>query len=240
MPVLEVALNGSRNHPKVPRTPTELGSDAQDCIQAGASVVHVHAFASGHETLEAGPCAATVRAVHAARPGALVSLTTFAEIEPDPVKRLKLVMSWTEMPDLVTANQGEPGIYEVCEFLLDEGVGIEAGLLSTRDAEAFVASGLAHRCVRVLVEPLDPDPRVAVAHAEAMEKILADARISVGRVFHGDGVASWAVNEKGLLLGYGIRTGLEDTPFLPDGSLAPDNVSLVRAAAAMIERSRRK
>ncbi len=34
------------------------------------------------------------------------------------------------MSDLVTANQGEPGIVELCELLLSRGVGIEAGLLS--------------------------------------------------------------------------------------------------------------
>jgi uncharacterized protein (DUF849 family) len=53
-------------------------------------------------------------------------------------------------------------------------------------------------------------------------------------VHHGDGIASWAVNERALRRGHGMRTGLEDTPVLPDGQLAADNAALVRAAAALM------
>jgi hypothetical protein len=97
-----------------------------------------------------------------------------------------------------------------------------------------VRSGLADRCVRVLVEPLDADPQEAVAHAAAIEEVLVDAGLSLEQVHHGDGLASWAVNERALRRGHGIRTGLEDTTVLPDGRPAPDNATLVRAAAAMI------
>jgi len=113
-------------------------------------------------------------------------------------------------------------------------VGIEAGLLSLADAKAFERSGLAERCVRVLIEPLDADPQEAVAHGAAMEEVLHRAGISLEQVHHGDGLASWAVNERALKRGHGIRTALEDTPVLPDGQLAPDNAALVRIAADMM------
>ncbi|HET7855966.1 MAG TPA: 3-keto-5-aminohexanoate cleavage protein [Gaiellaceae bacterium] len=235
MPLLEVALNGSREHPNAPRTPDELAEATRACVDAGARVLHLHPYdASGRETLAAEPCAAAVQAVAAACPGVPVSLSTSAEIAPDPVRRLELVAGWTLLPELVTANQGETGIVELCEHLIARGVGIEAGLLSAADAEAFASSGLAARCVRALIEPLDADPQDALAHAAAMEQILDDAGISLEQVHHGDGVASWAVNERGLGRGHGIRTGLEDTPVLPDGRLAPDNAALVRAAAALM------
>jgi uncharacterized protein (DUF849 family) len=138
------------------------------------------------------------------------------------------------LPELVTANQGEEDIAELCELLVGRGVGIEAGLLSLDDAQRFVSSGLADRCVRVLVEPLDASADDAVAHAAAMEEVLARAGVELEQVHHGDGIASWAVNKRALARGHGIRTGLEDTPVLPDGRLAPDNAVLVRAAVAMI------
>jgi len=47
------------------------------------------------------------------------------------------------MPDLVTANQGDDGILDVCELLVSRGVGIEAGLLSLGDAQGFVDAGIA-------------------------------------------------------------------------------------------------
>lgn len=134
----------------------------------------------------------------------------------------------------MTANQGEAGIVELCEHLIRRGVGIEAGLLSFADAEAFVRAGVADRCVRVLIEPLDVDPAEAVAHAAAMEQVLAGAGISLEQVHHGDGVASWAVSARALERGHGIRTGLEDTTVLPDGRHATGNGALVRAAAAMM------
>jgi uncharacterized protein (DUF849 family) len=233
-PLLEVALNGSRSdgeHPGVPRTPSQLAEQARAAVDAGARVLHLHPYdGAGKETLAAEPCAAALRAVRAACPDVPVSLSTSAAIEPGPRRRLELIAGWTELPELVTANQGERGIRELCEHLIARGVGIEAGLLSLADAEAFVRSGLASRCVRVLVEPLDAEPEAAVAHAARIEEVIDRAGITLEQVHHGDGVASWAVNSRALARGHGIRTGLEDTPVLPDGRLAADNAALVRAA----------
>jgi len=126
------------------------------------------------------------------------------------------------------------GILELCEHLTARGVGIEAGLLSLDDAQAFVAAGLAERCVRVLLEPLDADPAAAVAHAAAMEQLLADAGIALDQVHHGDGLATWHVMERAIARGHGIRAGLEDTTVLRDGRRAAGNAELVRAAVAML------
>jgi uncharacterized protein (DUF849 family) len=239
---LQVALNGARTsaeHQAVPLTPRALACEARTSVEAGAQVLHIHAYdESGRETLAAVPCAAAVRAIRAACPGVPISLTTSATIEPDSRRRLEFVESWTELPDLVTANQGEDGILSVCELLLAHGVGIEAGLLCPRDARSFVQSGLADRCVRVMIEPLCPDADRAIAEAAEMEDTVFSAGITLEQVHHGEGLASWAVNARGLRRGHGIRTGLEDTTVLPDGTVAPDNAALVRAAAEMIRRLR--
>ena len=235
--MLQAALNGARTddeHPAIPRTADELASAAHAAVDAGADLVHVHAFdESGVETLAGDACGAALRAIRAMCPGVPISLTTSAAIEPDPRRRLALVHGWTELPHLVTANQGEDGIVELCDHLVERGVGIEAGLLGLEDAHRFVRAGIATRCVRVLVEPLDADPGTAVAHAAAMETVLADAGIGLEQVHHGDGIASWAVNRRALERGHGIRTGLEDTTVLPDGRLAADNADLVRAAVRL-------
>lgn len=237
-PLLEVALNGSRptsEHPAIPRTPEELASEARASVHAGAQVVHLHAYdPTGDETLEGAPCSATLRAVRKACSGVPISLTTSATIEPDTKRRFELITGWTELPDVVTANQGEEGILELCEHLIERGVGIEAGLLGVGDAEAFVRAGIADRCVRALVEPLDADPDAAVEHAAAIEDVLVRAGISLEQVHHGDGIASWAVSARAVSRGHGMRTGLEDTTVLPDGRRAADNAALVSVAAAMM------
>ena len=97
--------------------------------------MHVHAFDdAGRETLEGAACAEVLRAIRVQCPATPISLTTSAAIVPDPRERFRIVETWEELPDLATANQGEPGIVELCELLLSRGVGIEAGLLTSEDA----------------------------------------------------------------------------------------------------------
>ena len=236
--VLQAALNGSRDpdeHPAIPRTPEALAREARPAVAAGAEVLHVHVHDSeDRETFEGEPTAQALAAIRAATPGVPISLSTSAEIEADPARRLALVSTWTELPDPVTANQGEPGIVELCEHLIARGVGIEAGLLEAADAEAFVASGLARRCVRAMVEPLEHDIGAALAQAAAIEEIITRAGIGLPQVHHGDQLASWAVNERAVARGHGIRTGLEDTVVLPDSSTPAGNGDLVRAAAQIL------
>jgi len=233
--LLQAALNGNREHPAVPRTPEELAAEARAAVDAGARSLHLHPYDEhGRETLAAEPCAAALRAVRAACPGIPISLSTSAAIEPDPKRRRELIAAWTELPDLVTANQGEEGILELCELLVARGIGIEAGLLSLDDARAFVASGIARRCVRAMVEPLDPDLHHAIANAEAIERALAKGGVRLEQVHHGDGIASWEINQRAAARGHGIRTGLEDTTVLPDGREASGNGELVAAAASLL------
>lgn len=137
----------------------------------------------------------------------------------------------------MTANQGEAGIIDVCELVASRGVWIEAGLLCHTDAEAFVRSDVPAQ--RVLVEPLDADPDVACDYAASMESILAAVGIGLPQMHHGDGVASWAVNERALVRGHDIRTGIEDTGQLPDGTEASDNAALVMGAVTLVKQSGR-
>src|SRR5262249_10170302 len=116
---LQAALNGDRVHPAVPRTPSEIASQAAVAVDAGGQSVHVHAVdEQGRQTFAEGPTTLTLRAVRNACPGIPISLSTFADIEPDPVRRIEQIAAWTELPDLVTANQGEDGIVELCELLV--------------------------------------------------------------------------------------------------------------------------
>ncbi|HKX16862.1 MAG TPA: 3-keto-5-aminohexanoate cleavage protein [bacterium] len=232
---LQAALNGDRIHPASPRNPTAIAQAARAAVDAGAHSVHVHAFDdTGRETLEGAACAKVLRAIRTLCPATPISFTTSAAIIGDPGERFNVVEAWDANPDLVTANQGEPGIVGLCELLLSRGVGIEAGLLSVEDARAFVRSGLHDRCRRVLIEPLDADPDRAVEHAAQMEAIVAAAGITLEQVHHGEGIACWAVNRRGLDRGHGIRTGLEDVTVLPDGERARDNADLVAAASRLI------
>ncbi len=231
---VQVALNGDQIHPAAPRTSRNIAEAARAAIRAGANSVHVHAFDhAGRETLDGVACGEVLRGIRRLCPDTPISLTTSATIVPDPSERLRVVAAWNDFPDLVTANQGETGIVELCELLLARGMDIEAGLLTVSDAQAFVASGLATRCRRVLIEPLELDVDVALRNAAAMENVLLAAGITLEQVHHGYGLACWAVNRRALTRGHGIRTGLEDVTVLPNGSPAQDNAELVMAAVEL-------
>jgi uncharacterized protein (DUF849 family) len=235
VPFLQAALNGDSKHPAAPRTAARIAQDARSAIAAGAQSVHIHAFNDdGNETLDGSACAKALRAIRRECPEIPISLTTSATIVEDPLRRLEIVSAWTELPDLVTANQGEEGIVPLCELLLARGVELEAGLLSVGDARKFVASAIHLRWRRVLIEPLDADPGEAVRHAAEMEHVLAAAGIALEQVHHGYGIASWAVNRRAIARGHGIRTGLEDVTVLPDGREAASNAQLVQAGVSLI------
>ncbi|MFJ4295699.1 3-keto-5-aminohexanoate cleavage protein [Curtobacterium sp. NPDC089689] len=236
---LQAAPNGDVDHPAMPRTPDEIARDAAACVRAGATLLHLHAFDdAGVESLAPGPVARVLRAVRAACPGIPVNLTTFAAIVPDPAERLRLVGSWTELPDLVAANQGEAGIDDVSELLARRGVGIEACVLSVDDVHTFLRRGGWSRFARLVVEPLEPGPADAVALAVEMEAALVARPVGLPELHHGVGAASWTIMRRAAARGHGIRTGLEDTTALEDGTPVTSNAELVAAAAEIARATR--
>jgi uncharacterized protein (DUF849 family) len=226
--VLQGALNGARRpdeHPALPLTPEQLAADARAVVEEGARSLHFHPRdASGAESLAPADVAAALTAVRAAVPGIEISLSTGLWIAG--ARRLDLIAAWTELPDLVSINLSEPGWQEVAALVTSRGIGVEAGLATTEDADALVASGL--RPARVLVEIDDEaiDDPSAVAAAAAIEARLQDVEAS--RLHHGMGPATWAVIEAAAP--HDTRVGLEDVLTLPGGERAPGNVQLVAAA----------
>jgi uncharacterized protein (DUF849 family) len=231
---VQVALNGDSSHPAMPRTPDEIAADAASCVGAGATLLHLHAFDDdGVETLEERGVERTIRAVRDRCPGVPISMTTFAQIEPDPHRRLATVAAWTTLPELVPANQGEEGIVELTELLLARGVGVEACVFTVVDAELLLRRGAVDRFARVVVEPMDAVPVAACERASEIEDVLRRGGVRLEQVHHGTGTSSWPVLRQAVQRGHGIRTGLEDTVQLPDGTTTPGNVDLVRAATAI-------
>ena len=236
--LVKACLNGSRTRAEpqtVPMSPTELAVDARLAVGAGAAALHVHPRReNGAETLDPGACAAATREIRAVCPGVPVGLSTGFWIEGDPARRLSCVAAWTVLPDFVSVNFSEPGTVELCKMLISRQIGVEAGVWTVADAEAFVASGLSERCLRVLFEPREEKPEEALATADAIAGVLDRHGIRLPRLLHGEGAATWPVLDASLLRGYGIRIGFEDTLHLPDGRLAQHNGELVATAVLRV------
>jgi hypothetical protein len=84
------------------------------------------------------------------------------------------------------------------------------------------------------IPPLSPEPEIALRDAAAMEAILTDADITIPQAHHGYDGSCWAVNERALMRGHGMRTGLEDAILLPDGRPANSNGEMAEAAKQLI------
>jgi uncharacterized protein (DUF849 family) len=238
--LIQAAINGGRTaaeHPAVPLTPEEQAREAAASVVAGAGAIHVHVRGSdGRESLAAGDVARALKAIRAACPGVPVGVSTGAWISPDAGQRLSLVKGWSVLPDFASVNVHEDGALELIRLLLDRGVGVEAGIWNARAARSLQDSGLAHRCLRVLIEPAEGGGD-AMANVEQIETALGSP--VAPRLLHGLGASAWDLVALAAARGYDTRTGLEDALRLPDGSIAANNAALVAAARRIIATSPR-
>ncbi len=232
--MLQAAVNGDiskADHPAVPVTEDELIRDVRECLAAGASEFHIHVRdTAGDPTLEPGRVNRAASAVRAAGAQA-AGVTTVADLEPDLARRLALISQWTT-PTYSSVNLCEAGAVEVMRTLLAAGIGIEAGVWTPQDAETLVTCGLAGYVTRVLVEPGEAQGAKddALPMVDAIHQILDRADVKAPRLQHGDGALTWILIEDAVRRGVDTRVGLEDTLYLPDGSLARNNADLVTAA----------
>ena len=237
--LLQAALNGpwtKADHHAVPISAQELARDAAACVAAGASAIHLHPRDSdGVERLDAEVVDRVAAAVRDAC-GVPVGVSTGAWIEPDVQRRTQLIRAWSS-PDYASVNVSEDGALETMRALLDAGVGIEAGVWSVEDARRLADWRLVEDLTRVLVEPVDVDPRSAVALMDDIHRALDHAGIAAPRLQHGDGDATWVLIEDAVRRGLDTRVGLEDTQYDPDGERVANNEALVRCARRMMRRA---
>ncbi len=235
--LIKACLNGSRapgDHLALPLTPSELAREARGTVDAGAGALHVHPRqADGRQTLEAVACTAALTAIRAACPSIPVGFSTGRWIEPDVERRRVLVATWQELPDFVSVNLSEPGALDLCKDLLARGIDVEAGLWTPDDARLLLDSGLADRCLRLLIEPMDEGVDAALETVRGIERRLDTVCVRPPRLLHGTGATAWPVLAVALQRGYDTRIGFEDTLTLPDGRPARDNAALVAAAWTM-------
>ena len=235
--LLKCCVNGPRlvaEHPALPVTAEQIAQAAVDAQAAGAGAVHLHAkLPDGQDTLEASRVGEAVLAVRAACPGLPVGVSTGAWAEPDPARRRDAIRSWRELPDFASVNWHEEGANDVSRALLEQDIGVEAGLWSGDAVDAWLDSPLRDKHLRVLLELSDGMTEDDVH--EATDDMLGRlrGRTDLPVLLHGSGTSAWPAYHYAVALGLDCRIGLEDTLELPDGTTARDNAALVHAARVM-------
>jgi uncharacterized protein (DUF849 family) len=232
--LIEAALNGGRNrteHPAIPQSPAELAQAARESVAAGARAIHFHVRApDGRESLAPPDVAAAVLAVRAAVPATPFGVSTGAWILRDAALRHAMVLQWKTLPDFVSVNFKEEGAADLAALLLSRSVEIEAGLSNTQGAEILIASGLAPRCLRILVEPQQTTAAAALENLCAIEAVLSRGGVKLPRLLHGLDATAWELLDAAAARGYDTRVGFEDILTLPSGAPAASNSELVAEA----------
>ncbi|NJD31997.1 MAG: 3-keto-5-aminohexanoate cleavage protein [Gammaproteobacteria bacterium] len=259
--IITCALTGVLTNPKqhpVPVTPEQMAAEARDAFNAGATVMHVHLrrqeAGMGHlPSWEPDVAESVVIAIRAACPGVVINLTTgvigkdvsgplacLRRVKPEVAAcnagslnylKIKDDGTWA-WPPMVFDNpvekvkqfldvMNELGIHPEFEcfdvgIVRSVGMYLKAGMFSGVPEVNFVmgvASGM----------PCDADllallPRFAPPGAVWQTTLIGRAEI-------------WPVHQKTADLGGMLRTGLEDTFYLPGGERAPGNGALIQALA---------
>ena len=213
-----------------------------ECLAAGAGAIHLHvrhvASTSSDlleaESLEATDVARTLLTVRSAAPHAQIGVSTGAWILPNTLARFEAVKAWDVLPDFASVNFSEAGAVELAGLLLAKDIAVEAGLCDAAAAEVFLKSGLAARCLRVLLEPQEQELRSALQTVTAIEKVLRSGTVDLPLLLHGTEATVWPMMDAAIARGYDVRIGLEDTLALPDGASARNNAELVVEAVRRV------
>jgi uncharacterized protein (DUF849 family) len=268
--VVTCALTGVLTDPaqhNVPVTPEQMASEARAAYDAGASIVHVHfrqqAPGKGHlPSWDPAVAAEIAQAIREACPGIIFNQST-GVVGPDisgPVACLRAVR-----PEIAAANAGSlnylkvrsdgrwawpPMLFDnpvekVSAFLqvmaetgsLPEFECFDVGIV--RCVDMYLRSGLyrGHPDVNFVMGvesgmPADPGLLpilTGLLPAGATWQVTAIGRANV-----------WPLHRRTAELGGNLRTGLEDTFYLPDGSKARSNGELIEAIVATARAARRE
>ena len=254
--LIKAAINGGRSrreHRALPVSPDEQATSVVECLKAGAHAVHLHVRATSSvknpqlekESLSAEDVAQTLSAVWSAAMKAKIGarktqigISTGAWILPDPAARLQAVTAWKVLPGFASVNFNEEGAVELAHLLLSRGVHVEAGLCDPEAAEVLLKSGLATRCIRVLLEPQEQEMDQALETVGAIEKVLDSGEVALRRLLpfllHGTEATAWPMMDEAIKRRYDVRIGLEDTLVMRDGKVAPGNPELVAEAVRRV------
>ena len=259
--IISCALTGVLTDPKqhpVPVTPEEMAREAKAAYEAGATVMHCHIRRQepgfGHlPSWDPKVSLAVTEAIRAACPGVVINHTS-GVVGPDYQGALDCIRQ--TKPEIAACNAGSLNYLKVKAdhnwawkpMLFDNPVEkVQAYLDAMRDVgtlpefECFDVGIV--RCVGMYVDagmykgPLDYNFVMGVASgmpADAdllpilLKLKLPDAAWQVTAIGRAE---IWPLFRRCAELGGNLRSGLEDTFYLPDGSKAASNGQLIAALA---------
>ncbi len=258
--ILTCALNGVLTNPKqhpVPVTPAEMAASAKQAYDQGASIMHIHFRRQepdqGHfpswDPEVAGACSEAIRA---ACPGVIINQTTgvFGRDVSGPVACLQTVR-----PEIAACNAGSlnylklrsNGQWAWPPMLFDNTVDKVQEMITAMDAigaipefecfdvgiarsiDLYRRSGMTehthYNFVMGVASGMPVDARLLELLLEYRREGAPWQCTLIGRA------EIWPVHQRTAELGGMLRTGVEDTFYLPNGDKTSGNGALIEALA---------
>jgi len=267
--ILTCALTGVLTDPKqhpVPVTPEECADSAREAYDAGASIIHIHYRrqepGKGHlPSWDPAIATAIVEAIRSACPGVIINSTT-GVVGPDCSGPLGVLRALK--PEIAACNAGTlnylklrangewawpPMVFDnppskVKAFLdvmretgtLPEMECFDIGIV--RSVEMYQANGMLSDARYNLVMGVASGMPVDARLLEILPTYMAPGARWQATLIGREEI--WPVHQRAAQLGGMLRTGLEDTFYLPDGARASGNGALIEALAARARRAGRE
>lgn len=257
--IISAALTGAatnRSHcPHIPYTPVELGQEAKRAVDAGASIVHIHAREdNGVPSWRSEVFADITREVRKRCPEVIINFSTGAiglSVE-ERTAHLKITK-----PEMAAFNMGSMNyaifskskkkflwnaVFEnsfdtmssIVTVMNENNVCPEMECFDTghiRNAEPLRAIGLIpdNACYSLVMGVLGGIP------ATAENLIHQSKQIPEGAFWQSIVISrkQWKLTAQSVILGGNIRVGLEDNFYLPSGEMAKSNGELVEQATVI-------
>jgi uncharacterized protein (DUF849 family) len=245
--IIAVAPNGARktkaDHPALPMTAPEIAADAEDCLAAGAAMIHLHVRdGEGRHTLSVEAYREAIGALRDRLGDNLIIQATSEAVgvyEPEQqmamVRELKPEAVSLALRELLPAGADQGPFADFAHWVAQEAIMAQWILYSADDLRRFQD---------LRAQDVIPDDNAA--------RLYVLGRYSVGQrsepadllafLAAASGDDPWAICAFGpkeaaagltaAALGGHVRVGFENNLRLPDGTLAPDNAASVAAAAA--------
>lgn len=248
---IAVAPNGGRkvkaDHPAVPLTPRDLADTAVRCLDAGASMIHVHVrTADGRHLLDADAYTAAIAAIRGAVGDRLViQITSEALGRYTPAEQRAVVRAVRPeaaslaLRELVPDVAEEAAFAELLGWMRRESVTPQIILYDAPDAARLAdlgARGLVPFAHLPVLFVLGRYTAGQTSHPRDLLPFIAPDAPSFGHwSVCAFGARETACVTAAALLGGHVRVGFENNETLPDGSRAAGNEDLVAAARRAIE-----
>jgi uncharacterized protein (DUF849 family) len=258
--ILTCALNGVLTDPKqhpVPVTPAQCATSAKDAMDAGASIIHIHfrqqEDGKGHlPSWDPEIATEIVDAIRAACPGIIINATT-GTVGPDYKGALACVEALR--PEIAACNAGSlnylklrsngewawpPMLFDntpdkVQAFIdvmaksdtLPEFECFDTGIV--RSVAMYLKHGMTERAQYNLVMGVASGMPVSPVLLEFLQDYLVTGAFWQATLIGRSEI--WETHQKAADLGGMLRTGVEDTFYLPNGEKTDSNGWLIEALA---------